>query len=168
MVKPSMFGYVTEPTARESAEAAFRAFCGWHVAPVVRETLTRSGNGRSLLKLPTARIVDVHEVLVDGRDVTSQVRWDEAGMLQGVKFPHRFRSVQVELEHGYEPAEVADVLGIIKGAADRVRTDPRVRSQSVAGASVQYLTTRNGGPLTHLLTEDEKAALAPYMLYWGV
>lgn len=163
-----MFGGASDPTPLESAEGAFRAFCGWHVAPVIRETLTRGGNGRSLLKLPTARIVDVHEVLVDGRDVTSQVRWDEAGMIQGVKFPHRFQSVKIDLEHGYEPAEVADVLSIVMGAAARLKTDPRVRSQAVAGASVTYLTTRAGGPLTHLLTEDEQTALAPYMLTWGV
>lgn len=155
------------PSAADSAEAALRAFCGWHVAPVVTETLTRDGNGRSVLKLPTQHVREVTAVRIDGRDVTSSVRWSDAGMLEGVTFPRKFRSVEVDLEHGYEPTEIADVLAIIQGAAKRAATHPAVASQSVAGASVRYWGSSEGGPLTHLLTLPEREALAPYMLTWG-
>lgn len=157
-----------------SAEAALSAFCGWHVAPEVTETLTVDGNGRSTLKLPTQHVTRVSAVRIDGREVSvvgddgrGVIRWNDIGMLQGMTFPRRFRAVQVDLTHGWAPEDLANVQGIVQAAAQRLSTDPRVRSQSVAGASVQYATTRSGGPLSHLLTEDEREALAPYMLTWG-
>lgn len=159
-------GEVIDPMA--AAQAAIRAYCGWHVAPVVTETMVRDGNGRSLLKLRTMRIRELIAVRVCGHDVTDRVRWSEAGMLEGVKFPHRFRSVEVELTHGFDLDEVGEVAGIITHATKRFATDPTLRSQSVGGASVSYATSSGGGALSHLLTVDEREALAPYRLEWGV
>lgn len=167
----SMFSEAAPLTPQQAAEGAVRAYCGWHVAPVVTETLVRDGNGRSMLVLPTMRIVDVHSVRVGGVDVTGSVRWSEAGMLEGVCFPRRFRTVEVELEHGYSPDELPEVLGVVERAAKRFESDPRVRAQSVAGASVSYATgwaVTGGAVLSHLLTLDEKAALDPYRTVWGV
>lgn len=159
-------GEVIDPMA--AAQAAIRAYCGWHVAPVVTETMVRDGNGRSLLKLKTERIRELISVRINGRDVTEQVRWSEAGMLEGMKFPHRFRAVEVELEHGYDLDEVDEVRGVLVKAAQRFETDPRVRSQAVGGASVAYTVGEGGAPLSHLLTSDEWAALDPYRLTMGV
>jgi hypothetical protein len=152
----------------EAAQAAIRDYCGWHVAPQVRETMIRDGNGRHLLKLKTMRIVELHQVLVDGRDVTERVRWSEAGMLEGVRFPNRFRSVEIDLTHGFEPGEVGAIAGVLSRSAKRFGTDPTLRSQAVGGASVSYLTSAGGGGLSHLLTADEKADLDGYRLTWGV
>lgn len=167
MVVESMMSGTTVLTPVEAAEGAVRAFCGWHVAPVIEETIVLDGNGRSLLKLPTMRVEDVLSVKVDGSDVTGSVRWSDAGMLEGVSFPRRFRSVEVTLRHGFEPGEVAGVLGVLQVAANRFETDPRIRSQSVGGASVSYAVSGGSG-LSHLLTEVERAALAPYVLTRGV
>ena len=152
-------------TPGEAAEAAIRAYCGWHVAPVKRETLTVDGNGRTTLVLPTMRIQSVESVKIDGSNVTDSVRWSTSGMLEGVCFPRRFRAVEVTLEHGFSADEIGDIAGLIGTLTKRFTTDPRIRSQSVAGASVSYFGS-NGG-LSHLLTVDEMAALAPYRLTWG-
>lgn len=153
---------VTDP--RAAAAAAIRAYCGWHVAPVITETIIRDGNGRSTLVLPSRKIVNVLSVKIDGTDVTSSVRWSEAGMLEGVCFPHRFRAVEVTLEHGFKNADA--VIGVMETAAKRFSSDPRIRSQAVDGASVTYFGASAG--LSHLLTGDEKAALEPYRITWGV
>lgn len=153
---------VTDP--RAAAADAIRAYCGWHVAPVITETIVRDGNGRSTLVLPSRRIVDVLSVKVDGTDVTKTVRWSEAGMLEGMLFPRRFRAVEVTLEHGFEAADA--VVGVMERAARRFATDPTLRSQSVGGASVSYFG--GGSGLSHLLTVDEMAALEPYRITWGV
>lgn len=164
----SMFGDPpAAPTALESAEGALRDFCGWHVAPVIDETLVVDGNGRSKIKLPTQHIRAVTAVRIDGRDVTASVRWSDAGMLEGPTFPRRFRSIEVDLSHGYEPKEIAGILAIVTAAAKRAETNPAVASQSVGGASVRYWGSDQGGPLSHLLTLTERDALAPFMLTWG-
>ena len=164
----SMFGETPRTvTALQAAEGALRDVCGWHVAPVLTETLTVDGNGRSKLKLPTQHIRAVTEVRVDGRDVTSNVRWSEIGMLEGLTFPRKFRSVEVDLVHGYEPAEIDGLLAIVTAASKRAETNPAIASQSVAGASVRYWGSDQGGPLSHLLTLTEREAIAPYMLTRG-
>lgn len=150
----------------QAAQAAIRAFCGWHVAPVLKETLVLDGTGTDTLLLPTMRIVNLLSVKVNGRNVTDQVRWSEAGMLENVWFPKQFRAVEVTLQHGFDPTALTDVAGVIERAAKRFATDPTIRSQSVGGASVTYGGTASGG-LSHLLTLDEQAALAPYRLTWG-
>lgn len=167
MVSDMFFPTVTDP--REFAQGAIRDYCGWHVAPVETETLTVDGNGRSLLLLPSGRIRKLLKVVVCGEDVTDRVRASaRAGMIEGVKFPHRFGAVEVTLEHGYSPHEVPSVIGVLDRATKRFATDPRIRSQAVAGASVGYATTAGGAPLSHLLTVDEKQALDTYRIYWGV
>lgn len=163
----SMMAGAPALTPEAAAEGAIRAYCGWHVAPVIAESIVVDGNGQSRLKLPTMRVEDVSRVEVDGVDVTSSVRWSDMGMLEGVRFPRRFRAVKVDLSHGFEPEMVADVLGVLASAARRFESDPRIRSQSVAGASVSYAVD-GGAPLSHLLTGAERAALDAYRLYRGV
>lgn len=164
----SMLSGAAAPTPAEAAEGAIRDYCGWHVAPVIRETVTLDGTGRSLLKLPSMRVVEVHSVLVDGTDVTSMVRWSDMGMLEGIRFPDRFRAVVVEMTHGFDPEDVPGVIGVLLRAAKRFSTDPTIRSQAIAGASVSYAAQgRTGAPLSHLLTMDEQAALEPYRLVRG-
>jgi hypothetical protein len=50
--------------------AEVRAFCGWHIAPEVTETLTLDGPGGYVLVLPTLHLVDLVSVTNDGTAVT--------------------------------------------------------------------------------------------------
>ena len=96
--------------AWEAALAAVRAYCGWHVAPVITSTVTLDGPSGGLLMLPSLRVVNVGEVLNDGALVDSP-EWSEAGMIRG-RWTSKFRGVQVTFDHGYEdfPGEVVGVL----------------------------------------------------------
>lgn len=175
-LKPDMFvEYVNrvDPQAgMKAAQAAVRRFAGWHVAPSLRETVTLDGTGHTKLLLKSGHVTEVHSVLVveSGnitRDITKSVRWSENGILEGIRFPARFRSVVVDLTHGYDPEEVPDVLGVLERASVRAMTDPRVRAQSIGSASVSMTTNGAGAVASFMLLSDERESLAPFRLEWG-
>ena len=102
--------YGVDEQAFVAAADAVRAYCGWHVAPVVEETLILDGRGGGRLILPTLRVVDILSLTVDGMIVDEPV-WSTAGVLWG-RFPDRPRSVTVTLQHGYETAPT-DLVALI-------------------------------------------------------
>ena len=56
------------PALIAAASQAVRDRCGWHVTPVVSETLTVDGTGGVLLDVRSGRLLDVSEVRVGGVD----------------------------------------------------------------------------------------------------
>lgn len=154
----------------KAAQASVRAYCGWHIAPNVEQTVTLDGEGGTLLMLPSPHVTDVSAITVDGEDIKDRADWSGNGMirLRSGRFPDRFRSVQVTFRHGYDPDEVPDVQSIILKLANRAATGPGVvSSQSTNGSSVTYLTA-GGAPLGTPLLQIEKEALAPYRMKWSL
>lgn len=115
--------YGVDEQAFVAAADAVRAYCGWHVAPVVEETLTLDGRGGGRLILPTLRVVDILTLTVDGM-IVDEPEWSTAGVLWG-RFPDRPRSVTVTLQHGYETAPT-DLVALITAvtAAGSVAATP--------------------------------------------
>ena len=151
-----------------AAHGAVRRECGWHVAPVVEETLTLDGSGGRALLLPSGRVLSVIEALNDGVDVTSAVDFSRAGVLelQGGNWTRRLGRVSVTIRHGYAADEVPEVVSLIATLARRGGSAPGViESQSVNGASIRYLTG-GGAPLSIPLMQSEKDLLAPYRIVW--
>lgn len=151
-----------------AANRAIRAYCGWHVAPIITETLTLDGNGDRTLLLPSLRIREIITATSDGVDVTDRVRVSKrAGMIEiGGCWSRKLGGIEIELEHGYELDEVPDVAVLILNIAKRASSQRFVASQAVNGASVSYLTA-GGAPLSVPLLQIEKDALEPYKLNWG-
>lgn len=152
-----------------AANRAIRAYCGWHVAPVIPETLTLDGSGGKTLLLPTLRIIDLEHVLSDGVDVTERVSVSKrAGMIEiDGAWSKRLGGIEVKLRHGFSADEVPDVATLILNVAKRAGSGQSlIASQSVNGASVSYLTA-GGAPLSVPLLQIEKDALGPYRLTWG-
>lgn len=101
-------------TAWASALAAARAYCGWHIAPVITEEVTLDAKGSTVVVLPTLHVKDVLSV-TDRGVVLEDPEWSQDGMVKrgdGRRFSDRYRGVTVAFKHGYEqfPAEVAAVL----------------------------------------------------------
>lgn len=119
-----------------AASGQIRALCGWHVAPVVTETLTLDAHGGAVLWLPSRRVVEVTGV----RDVSGAApreltgwRWSGAGLLSVPGgLPSGFRVVEVDLKHGFEACP-PDLLPVI---ADR--TSRRVMQESLGSRSVTF------------------------------
>lgn len=144
------------------ASAQVRADAGWHIAPVVTETLTVDSNGGALLVLPTRRIVSVTAVrdVTTGSDVVSG--WTRSGgyLYRSRGFPAGV--LEVDLTHGYAFTP-PDLLPVIADYARRVGDprDPGVASRSVGQVSESY---RTDGATSTTVTP----ALARYAVPAGV
>ena len=152
-----------------AANRAIRAYCGWHVAPVISETLTLDGSGGDTLLLPSLRVRELERVTSDGVDVTELVRASaRAGMLEiDGSWSRKLSGIEVTLQHGFDADEVPDIATLILNVAKRAGSGQSlIASQSVNGASVSYLTA-GGAPLSVPLLQIEKDALDPYRLTWG-
>lgn len=141
----------------DAANAEVRRLCGWHVAPVITQTLEMDGTGGQFLLLPTNKLLKVTACTNDGVDVLPYVDASEKGMLhlRSGRWSTRFRGVTVTIEHGYESAP--DVAGVIAAVAER--SGSMIRTQSVGPAAVGYAVAE--------LLQSERDKLAPYRLQWG-
>lgn len=153
----------------KAAQGAVRRECGWHVAPVITETLTLDGSGSRTLLLPSKRVRALESVTNDGRDVADRVKFSRtAGVLTLASgWSCDVGAVEVTLTHGYSVEEVPEVAALIVTLTKRAADSGLVVQQSVGGAAVRLATGRDGGPLGLPLLESEKDVLRPYRLTWG-
>lgn len=150
-----------------AASASVRAYCGWHVAPSVSETLHLDGPGGRALLVPSMRITRLVRVLNDDVDVTSRVRWSRrSGVLTLASgWSCDVGSVEVELEHGFSLDEVPDVAAIVVAIGKRVAAgNGMVVQEAAGGMSRRFLTTSDGNAPGVPLFAAEKASLDPYRL----
>ncbi|MFB7798938.1 Gp19/Gp15/Gp42 family protein [Isoptericola sp. NPDC056134] len=150
----------------DGATRAIRRYCGWHVAPVLTETVKLDGPGGSLLRLPTLRLVDI-TVLKEGgvdQDVES-LEWSEKGMIRRRHgcWTDRFRGIEATIEHGFEDAD--DVKQIIQQVVANAISSPLGATSEAAGAlSVSWATTAPGVSGGLSLLERDLAVLELYRL----
>lgn len=163
----------------QAAQAAVRAYCGWHVAPTLTETIYISQRHESdTCLLPSLRVLDIEAVeqLKPDQETWEPVTgygWDEQGTLALTRhssahvFRHGLRNIRVTLTHGWDLEDVPDLAAIVESIAKRAATSPYgIASQSVNGASVSYQMA-GGAPLSVPLLNIEKEQLAPYALGLG-
>lgn len=165
MAVQSMLEGGSPATPEEAAEKLVRDYCGWHVAPVVTETITLDGTGSRRLFLPSLKVLDVRDVLVKGEPVDpSGYSWSEAGILyRGGGWPDGYRNVVLTLEHGHE---AEGVRWIVDGIVERRKAAPagRVISVRVGQRGMGY---EHGAGSSTRLFQDERDALAPYCIGTG-
>jgi hypothetical protein len=139
-----LVGAPFDPEVVFNAGDVIRDRCGWHVAPVVTETLTVDSDGGRWLILPTRRLTAVTAI----RDVTRQSpvtlegwRWTATGTIERTgswaRWPKGLRAVEVDVTHGYPECPTA----LIEWAAELCRSATRgneVRTETVGGVSVGY------------------------------
>jgi hypothetical protein len=132
----------------DGAVAWLRREVGWHIAPVVEETLTLDSLGGRTLILPTRKIVQVTQV----RDVSDAATvvltgWrksSKAGLLhRWCGWPRGFESVEVDLEHGFAETP-KELLAVIVELCQSGMVNSRVSQESAGGESVSL---RTGGAL---------------------
>lgn len=116
-----------------AAVAAARAFCGWHIAPSVTQTVTLDGGWSSVLILPSLHVTAVASVVNDGTPITAP-DWSPAGMVRrgdcGV-WSGKYQGVTVTFTHGYDRLPM-DLQAVLTTMASRGVTAPQ-GSQLVAG-----------------------------------
>lgn len=163
---------------QRAGEQAVRAYCGWHITPVVEETITLDNlHGGRTLQLPTLAVESISKIeQVDavGRWATipaDAYRWSRSGLVELRNtiggFACGVACIKVTLTHGYSNDEVEDVLAIVANVSKRASMElGAISSQSVNGASVSYATA-GGSVVSTPLLQIEKQALAPYRLNVG-
>lgn len=166
-IQPSELPEV-EQSPEQAALAAIRAYCGWHVAPTVRETLTVDVPAGTILQLPTRHVKEVHAVTINGAD--REVRaWSINGLVDIGKFSASVGSVKVDLTHGYEWEQVPDLVAVYGQLAKRAALNAgRVRSQGTGPYQVTYATLE-GAPIggSVAMLGSERDILSRYKLTWG-
>ena len=146
----------------EAVSASIRAYCGWHVAPVIDCTYTGRGEGR-LLMLPAMGVHGVESLTVGGVESTDY-SWDDYGMvmLNSGTFPRAFRSTVCTYSAGIESAELAQVVSQI--VSNALVAAPGVSSESAGNVSISYNKTGDGITGGVTLLPRDMALLAPYKL----
>ncbi|WP_137843856.1 hypothetical protein [Microbacterium sp. 2FI] len=153
----------------KAATQSIRSECGWHVAPVITETLVLDGRGGVALLLPSQRVEAVTLVKNDGVDVTSRVKFSRRTgvMTLASGWSCDLGSIEITLTHGYPLESVADIAALIVTLTKRGAASSAFVQQSVGSASARLGTGRDGAALSVPLLESEKALLEPYRLNWG-
>ncbi|MFJ2470530.1 hypothetical protein [Glutamicibacter sp. NPDC087583] len=154
-----------------AAEKAVRDFAGWHIAPVLEETLTLDGNGENSLRLPTLRIAAISAMSNEGEELDPEtLEWSEAGFVRlpaGQRWTNRLRGVSVTLTHGIKDASL--IIDTIRQMAARAEMSPTGAIREKAGMTeltpTMVAPNAAGGVV---LMEHERLLLAPYRIGGGI
>lgn len=153
----------------DAAEAAVRAYCGWHVAPVVLETVTVDGSGSEALFLRSLRVVDVTGVVQDGQELDIDgLEWSQDGFMRSPRgrWTRKLRGVTVTMSHGFD--SVPDVVEIVRAISERAGVSPAGVVREQAGqVSLSYAQTASGVAGGVVLMDHERAMLDRYKLFGG-
>lgn len=147
-----------------SASAAIRAYCGWHVAPVLDCSITLDGEAGDIW-LPTNALASVTSATVGGEDVAVT----GSNRRGRVRLAHKtcgLGNVEVGYTAGYDVTACPDLMGVVvqRVMASVAMTTYGVSQETAGGVSISY----SGSALSDLgsafLPDSVKAALSTYRL----
>ncbi|MEE6280151.1 hypothetical protein [Georgenia sp. MJ170] len=152
------------------ASAGVRRWCGWHIAPVLEQTLVvDDARGAMRVLLDTMRLRDVLEVDNAGQMIgPDRLDWSASGALElrhGGRFTDRLGRLRVRVQHGFHPHEAGDAAQVVLQAAALALSSPMGATREQAGqVAVSWATTAPGvsGGLT--LLERDQDLLAPFRI----
>lgn len=163
-------GYPGGPFSVDTIDAtaeAIRMEAGWHIAPVVTETLTLDSDGEAALTLPTLKLVDVLAVRYWNGAATvplggwdARTGWSErrCSIYRSGGFPAGRRRLEVDVVHGYEQTPKALLAGMARIMAGPSMSE--VAAETLPGHSVTFRTdTVNANMVAGLLTSGSLAKL---------
>jgi hypothetical protein len=147
----------------DGAAAAVVEYCGWHIAPVLTETVTVDGSGTRIQPLPTLNLISLDAVAERGRPHDpGWIDWSVNGLLEkrsGGMWTARRRGVVAEITHGYA-ATPGWLLTLICALAGRAYITPAGIAQEAAGGeSVTYAVSRTVPPATVALLDIDRRML---------
>lgn len=147
-----------------AAGEGIRAYCHWHIAPVITTTIKRP----YLYVLPTLKLVAIDSIVIDGTTLVegTDYEWYENGVVDLAScWRYRDKPVTVTFQHGFAetPLAVAAVMKstvkrLARGGAGQVTTGPFQPS---------FPTPSGQAASPDDFTSYEKMVLAPFVLPEG-
>lgn len=152
--------------AIDAATAAIRAYCGWHVAPVLTCEYVCDGE-RGDIWLPCAGLVSVGSVEFDG--VAQAVKgFNRLGRVRTDRPQPRggLGNVSVTYSAGFDLDATPDLAQIVaqRVVAEVALSAYGIASESAGGVSISYSGTALSDSGSAFLPDSVRAALAPYRL----
>lgn len=148
-----------------AAGQAVRAYCGWHVAPSARMTLTLDYDGGNVVNLPSLSVSEIRGFEWCGRDLdVSELEWSRSGLvrLPGACAP-RYGGIRVDLTHGFSDA--GGVVQVVQQVAANAAASLMGATREQAGqVSVSWSQTSPGVSGGVSLLDRDLVLLAPYRL----
>lgn len=147
-----------------SASAAIRAWCGWHVAPVLDCSITLDGEAGDIW-LPTNALASVTSAKVGGEDVTV-TGYNRRGRVRLAHKTCGLGNVAIDYVAGYDVTACPDLMGVVvqRVMASVAMTTYGVSQETAGGVSISY----SGSALSDLgsafLPDSVKTALSTYRL----
>ena len=147
-----------------SASAAIRAWCGWHVAPVLDCSITLDGEAGDIW-LPTNALASVTSAKVGGEDV-NVTGSNRRGRVRLAQKTCGLGNVAIDYVAGYDVSACPDLMGVVvqRVMASVAMTTYGVSQETAGGVSISY----SGSALSDLgsafLPDSVKAALSTYRL----
>lgn len=153
--------------ALDAASQAVRNACGWHVCPPLECRATPLLVQPRLVALPANAVTAVTKVVENGVELTGgQYEWRRDGLVRRACFecwPTNWNAVAVEYVAGYEADAVPDLKEAVRSIAEGVlAVAAGVNSESADGVTISY--SASASSVAAALTEQQRAALAPYRL----
>lgn len=106
------------------ALAAARRHCGWHVSPVLTQTITLDGPGGPVLQLPSLCVTALTAITEIGEAVTiADLDWSRLGLVRkqnGLLWTSRLGGITVTMSHGFDDTAAADFEDAVLSIADRM------------------------------------------------
>ena len=127
--------------AVDAAVAEIRGVAGWHIPPVVTETLTVFSAGGRVLFLPSMRVISVASVTSAGVTLTDWQLGNGGTLYARWGWP--VGPLVVTLTHGYETAP--DLIPAVASRVDGFTRDRSVTSQSDGPFTTTYSTDGSTG-----------------------
>lgn len=141
----------TDPAAAlalEGASSMIRAYCGWHIAPSITETLILDGPGGRVLGLPSRHVTGIATISQQSSIIASTgYKWSALGEVQRKDWSFwstDYRDIEVTLTHGYTACP-PDLRQAILGIVTRALSSPTgaTREQTLT-TSITWATTAPG------------------------
>jgi hypothetical protein len=133
----------------DAAMGAVRAYCGWHIAPEITETVVVDGNPRGEILFQTMHLTAVEDLAIDGSVLDAEdYLVKEAGFVVlnngwswypwSSTYPYT-NAVTATITHGYAdvPPEVQEV--VFELASSRPGSGARVSRMSVGQVSQTFV-----------------------------
>lgn len=149
--------------------SAVRRYCGWHITPVVTESVTLDGPGGWLLSLPSLNVTGITSVTHGGESLTADddYRWSADGSVKSKsgRWSDEFRDISVTFTHGYAEADVEDVKQVVLSVAARLLSSPTGAVREQAGSvSIAWALTAPGVSGGIALLGHEREVLDHYRI----